>query len=147
MCSERWQSEKGWDPQCTMGDVTTRCALAVCFVFLWLALVCYSLLSRMEGCDVIFLGYKCASLQQGLTQILVLHEQSCLMSAWTMSVSALTWAYRKPEYGQQCKCLKKKNILSCNCTPWSQYCSSLSAAYLNGAIQVLILLYKRKKKC
>lgn len=52
----------------------TCCAVAVCFVFLQLALVCASLLSRVEGRGDVNppprpLGYKCVSLQQGLTDI------------------------------------------------------------------------------
>lgn len=50
----------------------TCCALAVCFVFLQLALVCASLLSRVEGHGDVnssLFGYKCVSLQQGLVDI------------------------------------------------------------------------------
>lgn len=70
----------------------TCCALAVCFVFLQLALVCASLLSRVEehGDISSLLGYRHVSLQQGLTDIwlktLVLREQSCPMLTWTISV-------------------------------------------------------------
>lgn len=44
MCSERWQSDYGWDPKCTMGDMTW---LAVLLLFalsfsslLWSVLAC-----------------------------------------------------------------------------------------------------------
>lgn len=65
------------------------CALAVCFVFLQLALVCASFLSRVEGHgDVIssLLGYKCVSLKPGLSQTLVLCKQS-----WTRTISVMLW--------------------------------------------------------
>lgn len=69
----------------------TCCALGVCFVFLQLALVCASLLFRVEGHGDVnsSLGYKCVSATRTggcLTDTLVLREQSCPMLTWTISV-------------------------------------------------------------
>lgn len=68
-------------------------ALAICFAFLQLALVCASLLSRVEehgDVNSCLPGYNCVSLQQGLTHTLVLCEQSSYVDMTLVNIGR-TW--------------------------------------------------------
>lgn len=110
-CVQSADNQKGMRPTVHYGRCDSLCSCCLLCLYLACFGLCYSSLSRMEGhVDISLLGYKCASLQQELTQILVLHEQSCptLDHIW---IGPEFGVHRKPDNGQQCNCLKNDLVM------------------------------------
>lgn len=157
MCSERWQSEKGWGPQCTMGDVKWLAVLLLFAFVFQLVSFCTGLLSewRVDGVICSLLGFMCVCVFAARTYS-NLGAHWAEMSSVGMDLICHSLGFLVTWWWTTTQMFKNKKEGRCNhATAYfdhrvvSDYQQGLAQANWDEAILVLILLHKRDKmlKC